>query len=91
LRDGAYVPVEPGIRALLEYSVARFGMVYGFTSREMDVFGKLLQGRSVKKIAEELGISENTVVSHVRHMYHKTDCHSRQELIDLYMQEEPRE
>ena len=35
------------------------------------------------RIAEELVISENTVRTHVRHIYAKLDVHSHQELIDL--------
>ncbi|WP_269152891.1 response regulator transcription factor [Collinsella aerofaciens] len=34
-------------------------------------------------VAEKLYISENTVRTHVRHIYAKLDVHSHQELIDL--------
>ena len=34
-------------------------------------------------IAESLCISENTVGSHVRHIYQKLDIHSREELFAL--------
>lgn len=62
--------------------VGRFVEKHGLTSRENDVLMLILSGRSVKKMAEELFLSEHTIVSHVRHIYKKADCHSRQELID---------
>lgn len=54
----------------------------GFTSREKDVAELLLQGRTQPWIAEALGISENTVGTHVRHIYQKTDVHDRQQFLD---------
>lgn len=34
-------------------------------------------------VAEALGISENTVGTHVRHIYQKAEVHDRQQLLDL--------
>lgn len=42
----------------------------------------LAAGRNVPYIAESLCISENTVKSHVRHIYEKCGYHDRQELLD---------
>lgn len=55
----------------------------GFTAREKDVAELLLQGRTQPWIAEALGISENTVGTHVRHIYQKAEVHDRQQLLDL--------
>jgi DNA-binding CsgD family transcriptional regulator len=44
----------------------------------------LVTGRGRVRIAENLGISENTVNSHVQQLYRKLDVHSRQELLDLF-------
>jgi DNA-binding CsgD family transcriptional regulator len=66
-----------------QYQIKLFCTSYGISAREEDVLVRILSGRSVKKISEDLNISEHTVVSHVRHIYQKTSCHSRQELIDL--------
>ena len=43
----------------------------------------IVRGKTVVRIAEELVISENTVRTHVRHIYQKLDIHTRQELFDL--------
>jgi DNA-binding CsgD family transcriptional regulator len=58
---------------------------YGFTPRQIEIVKLILTGRSVARIAVELGISENTVVSHIRHIYHITEVNSRQNLIDVLM------
>lgn len=57
--------------------------VYGLTQRETDMLAYLLKGRSVPYIAKADSISENTVKSHMKHLYAKLGVHSRQELIDL--------
>lgn len=54
----------------------------GLTSREKDVADLLLQGRTQPWIAEALGISENTVGTHVRHIYQKASVHDRQQFLD---------
>lgn len=54
----------------------------GLTMREREIAGHLMQGRTQPWIAEALGISENTVGTHVRHIYQKTDVHDRQQFID---------
>lgn len=53
------------------------------TSREKDIASLLAYGRTQPWIAERLTISENTVGTHVRHIYQKAQVHNRQEFIDL--------
>lgn len=55
----------------------------GLTAREKDIALLLARGRTQPWIAEFLTISENTVSTHVRHIYQKADVHNRQELIDV--------
>ena len=57
---------------------------YGLTPREADVARLFVRGRSTSRIAEDLYISTGTVATHLRNVYHKTDVHSRQELLDLF-------
>ena len=57
------------------------------TEREEEVLYQLSLGHSVKKIADTLFISSGTVQSHVKRIYRKLDCHSRQEVIDLVDEE----
>ncbi len=58
----------------------------GLTPRESDVLPLLLEGRTIQRIQETLYISAGTVSTHIRHIYQKTGCANRQELIDLSQQ-----
>ena len=44
----------------------------------------LYKGRSKRKIASELFISENTVREYSRRLYKKLRIHSKEELVDLF-------
>ena len=70
---GADAPELPGDLTSVELS-----------GREREVLGLILQGRDVPSMAEVLGLSKNTVRTHVKGLYAKLDVHSRQELIDLF-------
>ena len=67
----------------LDGSLNAFARQYGLTKRELEVLGFIVQGRSVPYIAQALTLSDNTVKTHIRHVYAKGDIHSRQELLDL--------
>lgn len=56
----------------------------GLTGRETEILHYLLAGRSRPRIAQILHISENTVSSHIQHIYHKLDVHGLQELLDRF-------
>ena len=56
---------------------------YQLTPRERDVLGLLARGRTSPIIQERLVVSQNTVRTHVRHIYTKLGVHSQQELINL--------
>lgn len=51
-----------------------------FTERELEVLRVMTTGVSNAIIAQKLGITENTVKNHIRHMMEKTRCGSRTEL-----------
>ncbi len=55
--------------------------------REIEVFFLLAKGRNRAYIHEELVIGDETVKSHIKSIYRKTDVHSQQELIDLLERE----
>lgn len=55
----------------------------GISERELEVLTLLLRGYSNARIAEALGVSENTVKTHVRHVYDKIGVGSRGELLSL--------
>lgn len=56
---------------------------YGLSPREQDVLEESIWGYSMVSIGEKLFISRDTVKTHLRHIYQKTDCHSKSELTDL--------
>lgn len=56
---------------------------FGLTAREAEVAKLLVLGRTQSRIAETLCISENTVATHVRHVYQKMGVHNRQQFIDF--------
>ncbi len=56
---------------------------YGLTAREAEVFALLAQGRNGAYIQRQLGVSYNTIKTHVAHIYAKLGVHAHQELIDL--------
>ena len=58
--------------------------LYSLTARETDIAFLLIEGYSVKLTAEELGVSPNTVRTHIRSIYEKMDVHSRDDLIKFY-------
>lgn len=60
--------------------VTRFA---GLSERESQVAFLLLQGKTYKRIAAELNISQNTVKYYVKNIYSKLNIQSRSELIDI--------
>ena len=64
-------------------ALAAIARCYQLTNRETEVLGYVARGRSAAYIRDELHISLNTANAHIKHIYQKTDVHSKQELIDL--------
>ena len=75
---------ESAVCRSTEEVIRRLSRMHGFTARETEVFSLLISGRSGAYIADELGISVNTVKGYVQGVYRKCDVHNRQELIDLF-------
>ena len=72
--------IDPGDRKEKD-----FGREFGLSGREEEVLYLLLKGLSVKDIARRLFISQGTAKNHVLSIYNKTDCHSRIELAQKFM------
>jgi DNA-binding CsgD family transcriptional regulator len=64
-------------------TLARFSKDYGLSKRESEVLSAFATGRSMSNIAERLYVSENTVKTHVRHIYKKCGVNGKQDLLDL--------
>ncbi len=56
---------------------------YKLSAREREVLDYLGRGRSVPYMREVMVISKSTIETHIKHIYAKTDVHSKQELLDL--------
>jgi two-component system nitrate/nitrite response regulator NarL len=59
------------------------------TEREHDVLRKVLEGKPNKSIANELGISEQTVKIHLQHVYRKLGVHRRVDLLRAFSESRP--
>ncbi len=56
---------------------------YEFTPKEMEVLLHLSTGISLQKIADKMGISLDTVKTHVKHLQEKTGCSGKTQLAIL--------
>ncbi|MEO8392192.1 MAG: HD domain-containing phosphohydrolase [Chloroflexota bacterium] len=56
--------------------VRRAGIA-GLSEREIEVLGLLARGRSNRQMARQLGVSENTIGTHVAHIYDKLNVSTR--------------
>ena len=63
--------------------IREVGSTFGLSKREVEVLGLLAEGATPGSIAIKLSLAEGTVKAHVQHIYQKTDCHSRKELMAL--------
>ena len=60
---------------------------YGLTRAELDVVALLPKGLRNREIAEELGIAENTVKTHLRHALRKLDVKDRAQAAAIVVKE----
>lgn len=63
-------------------SVIAMGQRFGLTGREIEVLTLYALGHTQARVSEELSLSTNTVHTHIKRIYDKTDLHSRQEILD---------
>ncbi len=78
--------LEPRVAALVLEQLSQEESSEGLSEREMDVLRLLPSGSSNKIIAIQLGLSENTVKSHISHIFAKLGVQSRAEAVSTAMQ-----
>jgi len=61
------------------------GHAGGLTSRELEVLRSMAAGRTDKEIAQALSVTEATVKSHIRTVFHKTGSANRAQAVALAM------
>lgn len=73
--------VSEADQALRQLEAARRrAKAFGLTQRELEVVRAVVEGRSNREIAEQSSISENTVKSHLTHIFNKLGASNRVEL-----------
>ena len=86
LDNGPAADNPPSLSEMREQAMRRcaeeMGRQFLLSAREVDVLSLYALGYTQKRVAEELFISQSTAHAHIKHIYSKTDMHSRQELID---------
>jgi DNA-binding NarL/FixJ family response regulator len=78
-------PLEPAVAAKLLTSMQEQDEDE-LSAREMDVLKLLVEGASNKMIAAQLNLSENTVKSHLSHIFGKLQVSSRAEAVAVALQ-----
>jgi len=83
---GALSPEVTGVvlKAVHQYNVNPTGSL--LSERELDVLECLVDGQTTLQIASRLFISENTVKTHVRHIFEKLDVSNRAEAVGKALQ-----
>lgn len=83
-RSNRYEDSEDQIEALEPGAPSRslIAKTCNLSIREEEIVSFVLRGHTVSSISRALGISENTVRAHMKHIYEKTGVHKKQELID---------
>lgn len=77
-------PLGEQIEDYYAVSMASFARTHGLTPRESEVCALLVRGRSVKVVAEELGITQNTAWTHIKNLYAKCGVSTKQDLMNLF-------
>ena len=69
-------------KELILHDAEKLKEEFGLSDREAEVIALYALGKTQQAIAEDLCITLATVRVHIKHVYAKTDLHSRQEIID---------
>jgi DNA-binding CsgD family transcriptional regulator/PAS domain-containing protein len=79
----AVVPVR-GVPTAHDPATCAFAREYQLTAAQAKVSALVFAGQPLAAIAHTLGVSENTVRSHLRLVFQKTDTHSQMDLVHLH-------
>jgi DNA-binding CsgD family transcriptional regulator len=66
---------------------ARYKNIY-FTRREAECMVWLLKGKTIRRVAMELGLSPRTVEFYLKNMKAKLNCQTKFELVELILESE---
>lgn len=78
LNGGA--PMSPSVARMVIKSMQKpIGKSYQLTPRELEILASLTKGNSYKLVAAEVGVSIDTVRTHIKGIYSKLQVHSQSE------------
>jgi len=66
-----------------DYSISDYK--FKFTKRESDIIDGIIQGKNNAQLARTLHLSENTIKTHIKSIYHKVGANNRTELTYILM------
>lgn len=72
---------------VLQRRLDRIVATAGLTAREQEILELWVTGHRLDYVAESLFISKNTVKTHLRHIYQKTQTSNKEELLVLFEQQ----
>ena len=72
-----------GPRERLILRCEQLARTHGLTARETEVLTLIAQRKTRSEIEQELFLSQNTVKTHVRHVYAKLGVHSKSDVYEL--------
>ncbi|HNP72881.1 MAG TPA: response regulator transcription factor, partial [Kouleothrix sp.] len=78
--------LEPAVAAKLLERMAEAERGEELSARELEVLRLIVVGSSNKAIASQLNLSENTVKSHISHIFGKLGVQSRAEAVAVALQ-----
>jgi DNA-binding NarL/FixJ family response regulator len=70
-------------RSEAQAKISPAGLAHGLTEREIEVLSRLVEGLSDKEIGAKLFISESTVKTHLRAIYHRLHVRNRAQAVAL--------
>ena len=73
-------------KAAVARNAEEMGSRFNLSKREVEVLTLFAMGHTQKQVAEELFISPSTAHAHIRHIYTKTEMHSRQDILNYFKQ-----
>lgn len=81
-QDRATTPFPAGAPSTRASATAAFAAAHDMTARESEALALICQGRTRTYIADELGISPNTVKGYIHAVYQKAGAANKQDLLD---------
>jgi DNA-binding NarL/FixJ family response regulator len=86
---GGGAPMSPSIARMVigEMQTSKSSASYSLSDREKQILSSLADGNSFKMIASDLGISLETVRTHIKRIYEKLHVHSQIEAVSKAIRE----